>query len=76
VSQTEIQLPEPAAASDARQRQEAVADELSDYKFGWSDRDDQYSFTSKRGLTRETVAEISELKDEPAWMRDLRLRAY
>jgi hypothetical protein len=60
----------------ARERQQAVADDLSDYKFGWSDRDDQYSFTSKRGLTRETVAEISELKDEPAWMRDLRLRAY
>lgn len=31
-----------------------------------------YSF----GLTRELVTEISTSKDEPAWMLDLRLRAY
>jgi Fe-S cluster assembly protein SufB len=76
VSQTEIPLPQPAEPSDARKRQEEVAKELSDYRFGWADSDDKYSFTSKKGLTRDTVAEISELKDEPAWMRDLRLRAY
>jgi Fe-S cluster assembly protein SufB len=72
VSQSEIDLPQ----SEARERQEAVAQELSDYKFGWHDRDDQYAFTPDRGLTRELVAEISERKNEPAWMRDLRLRAY
>jgi len=65
-----------AAVSDARRRQAAVADDLSDYKFGWADRDDQYSFTSQKGLTREVVEEISAMKDEPAWMRDLRVRAY
>ncbi|MEX0705094.1 MAG: hypothetical protein WD041_00605, partial [Nitriliruptoraceae bacterium] len=72
MSQTEIELP----VSDARREQAAVADELSEYKFGWADRDDEYSFTSERGLDREKVAAISERKDEPAWMLDLRLRAY
>ena len=72
MSQTEIDL----SQSEARERQEAVAKELSDYKFGWADRDDQYAFTPDRGLTRELVAEISERKNEPSWMRDLRLRAY
>ena len=64
------------AGSAAKQQQEQVAQDLSQYKFGWADRDDQYSFTSQKGLTRGTVEEISALKDEPEWMRDLRLRAY
>jgi len=72
VSQTEIDLP----VSDARKNQQAVAQDLAEYKFGWSDRDDGYAFTSGRGLTAEGVAAISERKDEPTWMRDLRLRAF
>jgi Fe-S cluster assembly protein SufB len=35
-----------------------------------------YLAQTKRGLTRETVEEISAFKDEPAWMRNFRLRAY
>jgi Fe-S cluster assembly protein SufB len=78
VSQTEIGLPTPAteAPSEARQNQDAVANDLGDYKFGWADSDEGYSYTSERGLTREKVAEISDRKDEPSWMRDLRLRAF
>jgi len=72
VSQTEIELP----VSDARRNQEDVAQDLADYKFGWADGEEGYSFTPERGLTREMVAQISERKNEPAWMRDLRLRAY
>ena len=30
----------------------------------------------KRGLSRETVEEISAIKDEPQWMHDYRLRSY
>jgi hypothetical protein len=56
VSKTEINLP----VSDARQEQQRVAQDLSEYKFGWADRDDSYSFTSERGLSRDTVAAISE----------------
>ena len=35
-----------------------------------------YLTETKRGLTRETVEEISAIKDEPEWMLEFRLRAY
>ncbi|MBI5037697.1 MAG: Fe-S cluster assembly protein SufB [Candidatus Kerfeldbacteria bacterium] len=35
-----------------------------------------YIHTAKRGLTKRTVEEISSMKNEPAWMRENRLRAY
>jgi Fe-S cluster assembly protein SufB len=48
------------------------------------DRRDEYAFhddivylaETKRGLTRETVEEISRFKEEPDWMLQFRLRAY
>jgi len=48
------------------------------------DERDQFAFhddivylaETKRGLTRETVEEISGFKNEPAWMLEFRLRAY
>ncbi|MEI7742496.1 MAG: Fe-S cluster assembly protein SufB [Chloroflexota bacterium] len=48
------------------------------------DERDQYAFhddivylaETKRGLTRDTVEEISRFKDEPDWMLQYRLRAY
>ncbi len=65
-----------AEVSEAKANQAKLAKDLDEYKFGWSDSEEGYAFTSGKGLTRETVAAISERKDEPAWMRDLRLRAY
>src|SRR5262245_57025924 len=49
-----------------------------------TDRRDQYAFhddivylaETKRGLSRETVEEISGFKGEPEWMLQARLRAY
>ena len=49
-----------------------------------ADQRDQFAFhddivylaETKRGLSRETVEEISRFKDEPDWMRQFRLRAY
>jgi Fe-S cluster assembly protein SufB len=35
-----------------------------------------YLHEAKRGLTRDTVVELSVLKDEPDWMRQFRLRSY
>ena len=35
-----------------------------------------YLTETKRGLTRETVEEISAIKEEPDWMLKFRLRAY
>lgn len=47
---------------------------VKDYKFGFHETE-KHSFRTKVGLTRETVVEISEQKNEPTWMRDFRLRA-
>ncbi len=44
-------------------------------KFDFKD-DIVYLQQTKRGLTRDTVEEISALKNEPDWMLKFRLRAY
>jgi Fe-S cluster assembly protein SufB len=44
-------------------------------KFDFKD-DIVYLTETKRGLTRDTVEEISAIKNEPEWMRTFRLRAY
>ncbi|HLZ21361.1 MAG TPA: Fe-S cluster assembly protein SufB [Ktedonobacterales bacterium] len=36
---------------------------------------ENYAFKSQRGLTREIVEQISEMKGEPRWMRDFRLKS-
>jgi Fe-S cluster assembly scaffold protein SufB len=43
-------------------------------KYGFHDTEQAF-FKSRRGLDREIVAQISELKGEPQWMRDYRLKA-
>jgi Fe-S cluster assembly protein SufB len=43
-------------------------------KYGFHDSD-QFVFKSRRGLDRDIVAQISEMKGEPVWMRDYRLKA-
>src|SRR3989344_4970022 len=37
---------------------------------------DRFIHRSKKGITREIVEEISAIKNEPVWMRELRLKAY
>jgi Fe-S cluster assembly protein SufB len=52
---------------------ETVRDEREQYAF----HDDiTYLRETKAGLTEATVREISETKEEPAWMLEYRLRAY
>jgi Fe-S cluster assembly protein SufB len=48
--------------------------DLGRYKLGWSDEED-YVFKPKKGLSEQIVREMSEMKHEPTWMRDFRLRA-
>ena len=43
-------------------------------KFGFHD-DIKPVFKSRRGLDRDVVAQISEMKGEPAWMREFRLKS-
>jgi Fe-S cluster assembly protein SufB len=43
-------------------------------KYGFHDQE-QSVFKSRRGLDAEIVRQISDMKGEPAWMRDYRLKA-
>jgi len=45
-----------------------------EYKFGFHD-DNAPSFKAERGLSSQVVAQISDMKNEPAWMREFRLKA-
>ena len=49
----------------------------SDYaeKFGFHDPETGYAYKAPKGLSRELVESISEYKNEPAWMREFRLKA-
>src|SRR5947208_4831005 len=57
--------------------QQALAGINADYKekFGFHDPETGYAFKAPKGLSRELVAQISEFKNEPQWMRDFRLKA-
>jgi Fe-S cluster assembly protein SufB len=44
--------------------------------YGFHDDDVKYDFKSGRGLTRDLVRQISEMKHEPEWMTEFRLKAY
>jgi Fe-S cluster assembly protein SufB len=44
------------------------------YKWGFHD-DEEALYRSKKGLSHAVVAEISEMKGEPSWMREFRLKA-
>ncbi|QDR64716.1 Fe-S cluster assembly protein SufB [Mammaliicoccus sciuri] len=48
--------------------------EVGDYKYGFHDEDVSI-FRSGRGLTEEIVKKISQMKDEPQWMLDFRLKS-
>jgi Fe-S cluster assembly protein SufB len=49
----------------------------ADYKekFGFHDSESGYAYKAPKGLTREVVETISDFKQEPAWMRDFRLKS-
>ncbi len=50
------------------------APDVGDYKYGFHD-DDVSIFRSERGLTENIVREISNMKNEPEWMLDFRLKS-
>jgi len=49
--------------------------EIGDYQYGFHDPTDKYIFKSRKGLDAEIIGQISEMKNEPAWMRQHRLDA-
>ncbi len=46
----------------------------ADYKYGFHDQED-YTFKSGKGLTKEIVIKLSQMKNEPEWMLKFRLRS-
>ena len=48
---------------------------VGEYQFGFHDPTDKYVFQSRKGIDRNIVQQISEMKNEPAWMREFRLEA-
>ncbi|MGY4689056.1 Fe-S cluster assembly protein SufB [Salibacterium sp. K-3] len=48
--------------------------EMEEYQYGFHDKDVSV-FRSERGLTENVVREISNMKEEPQWMLDFRLKA-
>jgi Fe-S cluster assembly protein SufB len=65
-------MSEQAVLSSAEQ-QAATIDELGRYEYGWHDADKAGS-EARRGLNEDVVRNISALKNEPAWMLELRLK--
>lgn len=55
---------------------EKATSPVGDYQYGFHDPTDHYSYISRKGLDREIVAQISEMKGEPGWMRDFRLKSF
>jgi Fe-S cluster assembly protein SufB len=45
-----------------------------EYQFGFHD-DEAPAYKAKRGLDKQVVSEISDMKNEPSWMREFRLKA-
>lgn len=51
-----------------------VLEDLGGYKYGFRDPE-TYVFKSRKGLDRQVVEQISNMKEEPKWMLEFRLRA-
>lgn len=51
-----------------------ILDGIGEYKWGFKDPE-TYVFKSRKGLNREIVVQISQMKAEPQWMLDFRLKA-
>ena len=49
-------------------------DEIDRNIYDFKNRDD-YAFKIKKGLTKEIIEEISKQKNDPEWMKELRLKA-
>ena len=48
--------------------------DLGRYEYGWADTDTAGA-SAKRGLNPDIVADISDRKNEPEWMKKLRMKS-
>jgi Fe-S cluster assembly protein SufB len=51
-----------------------ILEGIGEYQYGFSDPE-TYVFKSRKGLDEEVVRQISQMKGEPQWMLDFRLKA-
>jgi len=58
-------------ATDLKTTDEEIG--IGDYQYGFHDSTANYVFTARKGIDRDIVTQISEMKNEPAWMREFRL---
>ena len=49
--------------------------DLGKYSLGWSDPEKNV-FKPEKGLNEDIIRKMSEIKEEPKWMLDFRLKAY
>ena len=49
--------------------------DLGSYQLGWSDEEEPV-FKPEKGLNEELIRTMSDMKDEPDWMLNFRLKAY
>src|SRR5690242_8199852 len=65
------------ATPEVLAEQQALVGINADYKekFGFHDPETGYAFKAPKGLSKGLVEQISEFKNEPAWMRDFRIKA-
>ncbi len=64
--------PQQAPGTGATQDEHLAA--LGNYQWGWHDSDEAGA-AAQRGLSEAVVNNISDMKDEPQWMRDFRLKS-
>jgi Fe-S cluster assembly protein SufB len=48
---------------------------VTDYKYGFS-KPEEHVYKATKGLNEEKIRKISEMKGEPEWMLEIRLKAY
>ena len=63
-----------SGADDRRMTDDEIIESIGGYEYGWHDSDD-YSKDVPTGINEEIVRFISDVKDEPQWMRERRLKA-
>ena len=56
------------------EKQAQMLEDIGQYKFGFHDPEN-FVFKSRRGLDEDVVREISQMKGEPEWMLEFRLKA-
>ena len=63
-----------SGADDRRMTDDEIIESIGGYEYGWHDSDD-YSKDVPTGINEDIVRFISDVKDEPQWMRERRLKA-